>query len=161
VDTEFRNDPIVRVEVRGRKPYRVAAPISANNDSFYPIRATEHSARQVHAALRKQPADVRRTYPLSAENDLGNLVRDKPKVGAHGANQINISAPALAECESFSQIDLLRLESLVNDLAKKVFGRLGGKFLVECNNDRLLYSQHLEICEPLIERLQKRRGRLG
>src|SRR5437867_3336594 len=38
IDTEARDDPVMRLEIRRRKPDRMSAAIAANNNAFDPIR---------------------------------------------------------------------------------------------------------------------------
>src|SRR5690606_37872920 len=56
---------------------------------------------------------------------------------------------------------LFRVEPIMDDLANKLVSRLVGELLVKLDDDRLLYPKHLKIREPLVQRLQQRRGRFG
>ena len=73
-----------------------------SDHAFETIRAAEHSAGEIYAAFRKQLADLRRTDPLAAKDDLRHFIRDEPKFGTHLSEQFDVAAAAFAESESFA-----------------------------------------------------------
>jgi hypothetical protein len=157
VDAELWDHAIMRVKIRRRESDRMTAAVSTDYHAFDAVRAAQHTSREIDSAFGKKFADRRRTDPLAAENDLRNLVGNETKLGAHRSQEIDVPAAAFSECKALSEVHLFCLKPLVDDIAKKVLGRLRGKLFVERDHDGLLDAENLEICQPLIQRLQQRR----
>jgi hypothetical protein len=98
---------------------------------------------------------------VSAKTDLRDLIGKKPQLFAHRSKELNIAAPILPERESFTQVNLLSVKTVVDDLTKKIIGRLRGEIMIESDDYRLLDAEDLEIREPLVKRLQQRRRGRG
>ena len=96
---------------------------------------------------------------MSAEPNLGHFVRKKPQFGAHPLQKFDISAAAFAERKTFTEINLLCMQPVVNNIGQKFLGRQRRKFAIERDDDRLFDPEHLKIRQPLVKCLQERRGR--
>lgn len=89
-----------------------------------------------------------------------DLICRKAKLRTHVPEQFDIPAPSLAKGEAFTEINLSRMQAVMNNISQEILCRLTRKLARKLYNDHLLDPENFEICEPLIERLQQRRSRL-
>jgi hypothetical protein len=96
---------------------------------------------------------------MAAKADLRYFVREEAEVGAHLSEKLDVAAAVFAKGEALAEVNLFRMEPVVHDRVEKIFGMLSSKLPVKADHDRLLYSQELEICKALVERLEQWRCR--
>ena len=80
---------------------------------------------------------------------------------AHFSEERYVAAAIFAESKAFAQIDLLRMQTVANDIVQEILGRLRRKLKRKRNDYSLLDSENRKICKPLVECLEQRWSRFG
>src|SRR5439155_26650102 len=101
----------------------MAASITADNDTFDAIGSPEHSTRKINTPLGEKYSNLRRADSLPADLHFVDLVSEEAEFFAHLAEKSNISTSILAECKSFTKVNLFRMQPVANYFGQEVLGR--------------------------------------
>jgi len=124
--------------------------------TFDTIRAPQHTSREINLAARQQLTNLARAYPTVSETHFGDFSRNKTKFFTDARQQVDVPFTVMTECESFSQINFLRMKSFLDDVVQKLARTNLRKLFREPHYDGLFNPQNSEAFNFLIECLKQR-----
>jgi hypothetical protein len=129
--------------------------------SLHSIGPGQQPPRQIHPAFGEQATDSARTYALMAESHLRHFVGKKPKILADSPQQFDVAFTIVTKREATAKINFFCVQSILDNVAKKILRSSLRKTLIETDYDRLLNTEHAKPFNFLIESLQERWRRFG
>src|ERR1700738_3557741 len=150
----------MRVQVGRRKSQLLTAFSAVLDATFDPVWTSHHPPRKINLTARKQLTNPAGTHAPATQTNFWYLARDKAQLAADAAEQFDVSFTVMAKGESLTEINLLRLQTLLDYIKQKFARGNSRKLLREANDDCLLYAQHAKPLNLLIESLEQRWRRL-
>jgi hypothetical protein len=144
------------VQVGRRKPELLTAFSAVLNTTFDPVRTSQHPSRKINLTPREQLTNPAGTHAPATQANFGYLARDKAQLTANTAEQFDVSFTVMAKGESLTEINFLRVQTLLDYIKQKLAGGNFRKLFREANDDCLLYAKHAKPLDLLVKSLEQR-----
>jgi hypothetical protein len=117
-------------------------------------------SREVYSPSAQQPANKRRAYTVTSNENFGNFLGHSTQSVRYVAQKLKPAFPIVPKGEPVSEIDLASIEPAENKLHQEIFRSHKREFRRECEHDCLIDSHPLHAFHLLVEGLKKRRRSL-
>jgi phenylalanyl-tRNA synthetase beta subunit len=144
----------VWVQVGRRKTELMTALRAPLDATFDTIRTAQHTSRAVHVPTRQQFANLAGTDATATQRDLRHFACHKTELATDALEQFDVSFAVVTKREPLPQINLFRVQTIDDYIAKKISSTNPRKLFRETHHDRLFDSKHTKPFDLLIERLK-------